>query len=62
MLVGTLAFTLAALALPAAAISLAAPARVSNPTDPVFINEIHYDNTGTDAGEAMRCSARPAPI
>src|SRR5690606_1016541 len=25
----------------------------SNPTTTVFINEIHYDNTSTDAGEAI---------
>src|SRR5688572_3679706 len=24
---------------------------VANPTSTIFINEIHYDNTGTDAGE-----------
>jgi len=30
-----------------------APARFDNPTTTVFINEIHYDNTGTDAGEAI---------
>jgi uncharacterized protein len=31
----------------------AAPPIIASPTDPVFINEIHYDNTGTDAGEAI---------
>jgi hypothetical protein len=30
-----------------------APVRFDNPTTTVFINEIHYDNTGTDAGEAI---------
>jgi len=30
-----------------------APSRFANPTTTVFINEIHYDNTGTDAGEAI---------
>src|SRR3990172_8556594 len=30
-----------------------APTRFDNPTTTVFINEIHYDNTGTDAGEAI---------
>ena len=29
----------------------AAPAAVANPTTPVFINEVHYDNAGTDTGE-----------
>ncbi|MCC6986379.1 MAG: ExeM/NucH family extracellular endonuclease [Anaerolineales bacterium] len=31
----------------------AAPRSFANPTTTVFINEIHYDNTGTDAGEAV---------
>ncbi|NUQ83926.1 MAG: ExeM/NucH family extracellular endonuclease [Anaerolineales bacterium] len=31
----------------------AAPDLFANPTTTVFINEIHYDNTGTDAGEAI---------
>ncbi|HEY3477197.1 MAG TPA: hypothetical protein VGK56_21455, partial [Anaerolineales bacterium] len=31
----------------------AAPSFFANPTSTVFINEIHYDNTGTDAGEAI---------
>src|SRR5688572_21287551 len=31
----------------------AAPQSFASPTDPVFINEIHYDNTGTDTGEAI---------
>src|SRR3972149_2774847 len=30
-----------------------APARFVDPTATVFINEIHYDNTGADAGEAI---------
>jgi len=30
-----------------------APARFDNPTSTVFINEIHYDNASTDAGEAI---------
>ena len=30
-----------------------APARFGNPTTTVFINELHYDNAGTDAGEAV---------
>ncbi|MBI4747380.1 MAG: hypothetical protein HY774_02785 [Acidobacteria bacterium] len=29
------------------------PRLVKAATTPVFINEIHYDNTGTDAGEAI---------
>jgi hypothetical protein len=41
-----LALVLAAGLMPAAAGPVAA-------TTPVFINEIHYDNTGTDAGEAI---------
>lgn len=28
-----------------------APRAVANPTSTIFINEIHYDNTGTDVGE-----------
>lgn len=31
----------------------AAPPLFANPTTAVFINEIHYDNTGTDTGEAI---------
>ncbi|MFZ5904489.1 MAG: ExeM/NucH family extracellular endonuclease [Chloroflexota bacterium] len=31
----------------------ASPPFFDNPTSTVFINEIHYDNTGTDAGEAI---------
>jgi len=31
----------------------AAPPLVANPSTTIFINEIHYDNTGTDAGEAV---------
>ncbi len=33
----------------------------ANPTTNIFINEIHYDNTGTDAGEAIEV-AGPAGI
>jgi uncharacterized protein len=33
--------------------AVAAPSLFANPTSTVFINEIHYDNTGTDAGEAI---------
>ena len=40
-------------ALVAALIPLAAPAAAFEATSAVFINEIHYDNTGTDAGEAV---------
>lgn len=29
------------------------PSRAFAQTEPVFINEIHYDNTGTDTGEAI---------
>lgn len=32
---------------------LAAPAFFANPTTTIFINEIHYDNTSTDVGEAI---------
>jgi hypothetical protein len=32
---------------------LAAPVAAFEATSAVFINEIHYDNTGTDAGEAV---------
>ncbi|WKZ44184.1 MAG: ExeM/NucH family extracellular endonuclease [Anaerolineales bacterium] len=31
----------------------AAPRSFDNPTSTIFINEIHYDNTGTDAGESI---------
>jgi hypothetical protein len=31
----------------------AAPDLVANPDTTIFINEIHYDNTGTDAAEAI---------
>jgi uncharacterized protein len=31
----------------------ASPAQVANPSSTIFINEIHYDNTSTDAGEAV---------
>jgi 5'-nucleotidase len=34
-------------------VASAAPARVAGSLSTVFINEIHYDNTGTDAGEAI---------
>jgi predicted extracellular nuclease len=33
--------------------AMAAPSAFANPTTTVFINEIHYDNAGTDAGEAV---------
>ncbi len=39
------------LALPG--LALAAPPSQTDPLGPVFINEIHYDNTGTDTGEAI---------
>ncbi len=32
---------------------VAAPARLANPSTTIFINEIHYDNAGTDTGEAI---------
>jgi hypothetical protein len=32
---------------------VAAPTLFANPSTGVFINELHYDNTGTDAGEAI---------
>jgi hypothetical protein len=38
---------------PAGAALAPAPVRFDNPTTTVFINEIHYDNTGIDAGEAI---------
>jgi len=31
----------------------AAPVQFANPSTTVFINEIHYDNAGTDAGESI---------
>lgn len=33
--------------------ALAAPGMFANPVSTIFINEIHYDNTGTDAGESV---------
>ncbi|HUP17056.1 MAG TPA: hypothetical protein VM848_13530 [Acidimicrobiia bacterium] len=48
----SLATTLAT-ALTAMLIPLAAPVAAFEATSAVFINEIHYDNTGTDAGEAI---------
>ena len=39
--------------LPAASVAQAAPRSSANPTTTVFINEFHYDNTGTDTGEAI---------
>jgi len=33
--------------------AMAAPRAFANPTTTVFINEIHYDNIGTDAGESV---------
>ena len=38
-------------------------AEPNDETAPVFVSEIHYDNTGTDAGEAVEVlRPRPAPI
>ena len=34
-------------------VAQAAPRSFSNPTSTIFINEIHYDNAGTDAGESI---------
>ncbi len=34
-----------------------AEAQFPNPTSTVFINELHYDNDGTDAGEAIELAA-----
>ena len=45
-----LALMLAAMPLQSA---LAAPRSFANPTTTVFINEIHYDNASTDAGESV---------
>ncbi|HEX9680147.1 MAG TPA: hypothetical protein VGA32_01740, partial [Anaerolineales bacterium] len=42
---------LAALTTPVS--GLAAPRAVANPSTTVFLNEIHYDNASTDAGEAI---------
>jgi hypothetical protein len=38
--------------------SLAAPPWVADPADAVFINEIHYDNTEGDTGEAIEVAGR----
>ncbi len=41
-----------------AAVAASAPARaVVDPSSTVFINELHYDNAGTDAGEAVEIAA-----
>ena len=42
-----------ALALMPAQFAGAAPSLFANPTTTIFINEIHYDNNGTDAGESI---------
>ena len=39
------------LALVVASLSLDTGSAIASPGTPVFINEFHYDNTGTDAGE-----------
>jgi hypothetical protein len=39
-------------------VAQAAPRSFSNPTSTIFINEIHYDNVGADAGESIEV-ARP---
>ncbi|HJS18135.1 MAG TPA: ExeM/NucH family extracellular endonuclease [Anaerolineales bacterium] len=49
MLIAALMMSMASITLPARA----APNLLPNPTSTVFINEIHYDNAGTDAGEAI---------
>ncbi|MDL1909111.1 ExeM/NucH family extracellular endonuclease [Chloroflexi bacterium CFX6] len=49
MLVLALTLSILSVAQPAKA----APDLFANPSTTVFINEIHYDNTGTDAGEAI---------
>ena len=41
-----------------ASVAASAPAgAVVDPSSTVFINELHYDNTGTDAGEAVEIAA-----
>ncbi|HWQ84874.1 MAG TPA: ExeM/NucH family extracellular endonuclease [Anaerolineales bacterium] len=50
ILSGALILTLVLASAPLAGFS---PHRAFAQTEPVFINEIHYDNTGTDAGEAI---------
>ena len=41
-----------------ASVATSASARaVADPSSTVFINELHYDNTGTDAGEAVEIAA-----
>jgi predicted extracellular nuclease len=49
----TLVLTLIASLLSTVQPALASASSIASPTDAVFINEIHYDNTGTDAGEAI---------
>lgn len=49
----TLAFAMIVSMLSTPQLAGAAPDLFANPTTTVFINEIHYDNTGTDAGEAI---------
>jgi predicted extracellular nuclease len=54
-IIGSASLLVAALALLVAlsGSSLAAPPLVADPADPVFINEIHYDNASGDTGEAI---------
>ncbi|HET9912644.1 MAG TPA: ExeM/NucH family extracellular endonuclease [Anaerolineales bacterium] len=49
----TLIFALMMSVLFAAQPAEAAPPLFANPSTTVFINEIHYDNTGTDTGESV---------
>ncbi|MFN8386340.1 MAG: ExeM/NucH family extracellular endonuclease [Anaerolineales bacterium] len=49
----TLIFALLASMVSVVRPAMAAPSSSANPTTTVFINEIHYDNTGTDAGESV---------
>ncbi len=51
LVAGTLLSTLAITTLPAPAVAFVDPA------DTVFVNEIHYDNAGTDVGEAIEVAA-----
>ncbi|HET7009946.1 MAG TPA: hypothetical protein VFI11_04155, partial [Anaerolineales bacterium] len=47
------AWLLGSIVVPAGATQPSSPAPFDNPSTTVFINEIHYDNGGTDAGEAI---------
>ena len=44
------------------ALLVCSPATLAQTAAPIFINELHYDNAGADAGEAVEIAGRPAPM